>query len=146
MTWCSDTKMSLSLPSQGNGGSEEEVGLLCYISISMNLTIFILLYYRGFESRQGLGIFLFTTTSRPALELIQPLIQWVIGALSLGVKRPGRGADHLPPSSVEVKNVCGAIPPLPQYAPMACCSIIVNFQFLLIQFSNFGDEPRTSSP
>jgi hypothetical protein len=26
------------------------------------------LYGRGFESRQGLGIFLFTTTSRPVLE------------------------------------------------------------------------------
>jgi len=26
------------------------------------------------------------------------------GALSLGVKRPGREADHSPPSSAEVKN------------------------------------------
>jgi hypothetical protein len=31
-------------------------------------------------------------------------IQWVPGALSLGVKRPGREADHLPPSSAEVKG------------------------------------------
>jgi hypothetical protein len=29
---------------------------------------------RGFESRQGLGIFLFTTTSRPALGPTQPPI------------------------------------------------------------------------
>jgi hypothetical protein len=29
---------------------------------------------RGFESRQGLGIFLFTTVSRPVLGPIQPLI------------------------------------------------------------------------
>jgi hypothetical protein len=29
---------------------------------------------RGFESRQGLGIFLFTTESRPALEPTQPPI------------------------------------------------------------------------
>jgi hypothetical protein len=28
----------------------------------------------------------------------------VAGALTLGIKRPGRQADHLPPSSVEVKN------------------------------------------
>jgi len=27
------------------------------------------------------------------------------GALSLGVKRPGREADHSPPYSAEVKNV-----------------------------------------
>jgi hypothetical protein len=26
------------------------------------------------------------------------------GALSLGIKRPGREADHSPPTSVEVKN------------------------------------------
>jgi hypothetical protein len=29
---------------------------------------------------------------------------WVSGALSLGVKRPGREADHSPPSSSEVKE------------------------------------------
>jgi hypothetical protein len=31
-------------------------------------------------------------------------IQWVPGALSLGVKRPGREADNPPPSNAEVKN------------------------------------------
>jgi hypothetical protein len=54
-------------------------------------------------SRRGLGIFLFTTASRTAVRLTQP-IQWVPGALSLGVKRPGREADHSPPSSAEVKE------------------------------------------
>jgi hypothetical protein len=34
----------------------------------------------------------------------QPPIQWKTGALSLGVKRPGREADHSPPSSIEVKE------------------------------------------
>jgi hypothetical protein len=34
----------------------------------------------------------------------QPPIQWVPGALCLQVKRPGREADHSPPSSAEVKN------------------------------------------
>jgi hypothetical protein len=34
----------------------------------------------------------------------QPPIQWVPGALSLGVKRPGREADHSPSSSAEVKD------------------------------------------
>jgi hypothetical protein len=38
----------------------------------------------GFESRQGLGIFLFTTGSRPALGPSQLPIQWVRGALSMG--------------------------------------------------------------
>jgi hypothetical protein len=59
---------------------------------------------RGFESRQGLGIFLFTTASRPALGPTQPPIQWVPEALSLGVKRSGREADHSPSSGAEVKN------------------------------------------
>jgi hypothetical protein len=52
-----------------------------------------------------LGIFLFTTAvSRTALGPTQPPIQWVPEALSLGVKRPGRAADHVPPSSAEVKE------------------------------------------
>jgi hypothetical protein len=34
----------------------------------------------------------------------QPPIQWVPGALSLGIKRPGRETDHSPPSSAEVKE------------------------------------------
>jgi hypothetical protein len=59
---------------------------------------------RGFESRQGLEIFIFTTVSRPVLGRTQPPIQWVLGALSLGVKLPGREADHSPSSSAEVKN------------------------------------------
>jgi len=53
---------------------------------------------------QGLGIFLFTTASRPDLGLTQPPIQWVQGALSLGVKQPGREAGNQPPSSAKVKN------------------------------------------
>jgi hypothetical protein len=31
---------------------------------------------------------------RTALGLTQPHMQWVPGALSVGVKRPGREADH----------------------------------------------------
>jgi hypothetical protein len=57
-----------------------------------------------FDSWQGLGIFLFTTVSRPGLGPTQP-IQKVMGAPSLGVNWPGREADHSPPSSAEVKNV-----------------------------------------
>jgi hypothetical protein len=46
----------------------------------------------------------FTTASRSALEPTQPPIQWVPGAPSLEVKRPGLEADHSPPSNAEVKN------------------------------------------
>jgi hypothetical protein len=57
----------------------------------------------GFDSRRRLGIFL-TTASRTTPGPTWPPIQWVPGALSLGVKRLGREADHSPPSSFEVKN------------------------------------------
>jgi hypothetical protein len=65
--------------------------------------------YLGFiiSSKQtwlGLGIFVFTTVSRMALEPTQPPIQWVPGALSLGVKQLGREADHSPSSSTKVKE------------------------------------------
>jgi hypothetical protein len=59
---------------------------------------------RGFETRQGLGVFIFTTASRPAPGPTQPPIQWVPGALSLGVKRLGSEADHSPPFSAETKE------------------------------------------
>jgi hypothetical protein len=60
---------------------------------------------RGFEPWQELGIFLFTTASRPALDPTQLPFQWVPGALFPGVvKRPGHEADHSPPSSAEVKE------------------------------------------
>jgi hypothetical protein len=42
--------------------------------------------------------------SGTALGPTRPPIQWVPGALSLGVKWPGREADHSLPSSAEVKE------------------------------------------
>jgi hypothetical protein len=79
----------------------------------------------GFDSRQVLGIFLFTTAPRTALGPTQPPIQWVPGALSLGVKRSGREADHSHPSSAEVKNAWG-YNSTPRYAFMAWCSVKEN--------------------
>jgi hypothetical protein len=48
--------------------------------------------------------FHYTTAFRTALGPTQPPIQWLPGALSLGVKRPGREADYSPPSNAEVKE------------------------------------------
>jgi hypothetical protein len=48
------------------------------------------------------GNFSFATASRMTLGPTQPPIQWVPGALSLGVKRPGSEADHSHPPSAEV--------------------------------------------
>jgi hypothetical protein len=70
--------------------------IVCYLCVYVGVL--------GFDSRRGLGIFLFTTVTRTALGPTQPPIQWVPRALSLGVKRPVREADHSPPSSAEVKE------------------------------------------
>jgi hypothetical protein len=40
--------------------------------------------------------------SGTALGPTQPPIQWVLGALSLGVKQLGPEADHLPPSNAYI--------------------------------------------
>jgi len=61
--------------------------------------------YQGSIPGRDKDFFLFATASRPALGPTQPPIQWVPGSLSPGVRRPGRAADHLPPSSVEVNNM-----------------------------------------
>jgi hypothetical protein len=66
----------------------------------------------GFDSRKGEESVLFSAAPRPALGPIKPPIQWVQGALSHGVKRLGRKANHPTPSGAEVKNG-GAILPLP---------------------------------
>jgi hypothetical protein len=59
----------------------------------------------GFDSRRGLGFFLFTALSRATLGPAQPPIERVTGALSLRIKRAGRESDHSSSSSAEVK-VC----------------------------------------
>jgi len=57
----------------------------------------------GLDSWWGLRIS-YTTVLRMALGPTQPPIQWVPGALYLGVKQPGYEADHSPQSSAEVKE------------------------------------------
>jgi hypothetical protein len=76
----------------------------------------------GLNSRQGLGIFFFATPSTPPLGPTQPPVPWVPGTLSLGVERPGREADHSPPSSAEVKNAWN-YNSTPQYTFMAWCLV-----------------------
>jgi hypothetical protein len=48
--------------------------------------------------------FFLSMSSRPVLGPIMPPIQWVLEALSPGVKHLGCEADHSPPTSAEVKN------------------------------------------
>jgi hypothetical protein len=57
-------------------------------------------------------------------------MQWVPGALSLGLKRPGRKADHSPPSSAEIKKA-GGYTSTAQYAFMAWWSVKAQGQLYL---------------
>jgi hypothetical protein len=57
------------------------------------------------SSAGGVKNFLFSASSRQALRDTQTPIQWVSGALSPGVKRPRREADHSLATSAEVKKM-----------------------------------------
>jgi hypothetical protein len=46
----------------------------------------------------------FPPPSRSVLGPTEPPIKWVLGLISGGVKRPGRGVNHPPLSSTEVKE------------------------------------------
>jgi hypothetical protein len=54
--------------------------------------------------RAGERDFDFFTKFRLPLGLTQTPIQWVPGGVFQGVKRPGRDADHSPPSSAGAVN------------------------------------------
>jgi hypothetical protein len=58
-------------------------------------------------------IFLFSAISILALGLTQPPIQWMLAALSAGVKQPRDEIDHSPPSSAKVTNawIDTSVPP-----------------------------------
>jgi hypothetical protein len=51
------------------------------------------------------------TFLRPALGPTQPPVQWVTGAFSPVVKRPGREVDQSPPANAEVKKMYISTPP-----------------------------------
>jgi hypothetical protein len=77
---------------------------------------------RGIGVRVPIGarIFLLSTSFRPVLGPTHPPMQWVPGALSSVVKRPGRETDDSPPASAEVKTR-GSMHPLP-YTPSWRCA------------------------
>jgi len=75
-----------------------------------------------FNPRQGQGMFLLVTASRPALEPTQYPIKWEPGVVSLEVKRSVSEVDHSPASSAEVKNAW-SYTSIPQYVYMVWCLV-----------------------
>jgi len=61
-------------------------------------------------------------------------IQLVPGALSLGIKRSGREADHSPPSTAEVENTW-SYTSIPQYVFIAWC--LVEAQIIITSYVTF---------
>jgi hypothetical protein len=91
----------------------------------------------------GAGNFLFTTASRTALGPTQPPIQWVTGALSLGVKRPGVKLTthlHLVPRSKNEWNYTSTT----QYALMVWLSVKAQGQ-LYVYLYGLMKEPWHSA-
>jgi len=64
----------------------------------------------------------FISSSSHKDRLWGPFIQWVLWTLSLGVKRPGREANHSPPSRAQVKK-SWSYTSIPTYIFMAWCLI-----------------------
>jgi hypothetical protein len=78
----------------------------------------------------GAGNFPFIAVSRPALGPNQPPIQWIPGgAVFLGIKQPGREADHSPPSIADV-NAWSYISTFP-HVFMAWCLVKQRGSFTL---------------
>jgi hypothetical protein len=84
--------------------------IICLLILSRNLdsAVGIAICYwlddREVRVRVSEGARIFFMSSRPVLEPTQPPIQWVLGALSPGVKRTEHEADYSPPTSIEVKK------------------------------------------
>jgi hypothetical protein len=92
-------------------------------------------FFRYRDSIPGGGCKFFFSPPRPdrLWSPTQPPIEWVIGALSLRVKQPGREADRSPPSSAEVKNAW-SYTSTPQYTFMAWCLVKHKDDFTFFTF------------
>jgi len=84
--------------------------------------------------------------SRTALEPTQPPMQWILGALPLGLKWPGHEADHSPPSSAEAKlylhspktsswrGAIGTTLRLPYWESILNAVVRISFWFVSVQY------------
>lgn len=81
-------------------------------------------------------MFVFSSTSRPAVEFTGPLIQ-LVSEIFPGVKWPGREGDNF--ELVPRLRMGGAVPLLPVFAIMACARTTLTFYFYKV-FIDLGGE------
>jgi hypothetical protein len=67
------------------------------------------------------SIIILATISRPALWHMQPLIHWVSGSLSTGVKLPESETDHSPPAGAQHLHYV-ELPPSQTHIPSWHCA------------------------
>jgi hypothetical protein len=106
---------------------------ICFVSNSFCFLDTVLQFLSVFMRSEFLilirGRFQFNSrASRPVLGPTQPPIQQLPGALSLGIKWPGRETDHSP-HLVQMSRMRVTVLPLPQYAFIAWCSVKAQGQF-----------------
>jgi hypothetical protein len=89
----------------------------------------------GLNSQLGQEIFLFAA-SRLAQGPAQPPAQWVVEAVSPGVKWPGHEVNHSPPSNAEVRKVW-SYTFIPPYTFMMWCLNIYYHELNIKQGDNF---------
>jgi hypothetical protein len=86
-----------------------------------------------------IGLFLFATASTTlSLWPTHPPIQWVAGALFLGLKRPDRESDHSPPPSAEVENAWSYTYALHQYVFIVSC--LVRHFYVTFELCSWNDR------
>jgi hypothetical protein len=113
--WCSVYETTLIWPNLTHFITCVPKRSLSFKNINNEIAQSVQWWTMGWTARVSIpGSARFLTTPQSLYRLwgsLQSHIQWVAGALSLGIKRQGREADRTPPSSAEIKN-CGVIPPL----------------------------------
>jgi hypothetical protein len=106
-----------------NKGLNKSVSSFCNLYIIIVVVVVVVVVGGGWEFFSSL-LRLDRLRGPPSL-----LTNGYQGALSLGVKRPKREADHSPKSSAEAKNAW-SYTSTPQYASMTLCLFKVRVNFI----------------
>jgi hypothetical protein len=108
---CRNTGLTPSSAPRGDNalanGRRRSEQTLCILESSVSMAISFRFEERGVGIRVPIvtRIFLFFKLSRPALRPTQPLIKWVPRAISPGVNRQQRKANHSSQANVAVKKI-----------------------------------------